>query len=78
MLFRKTELNRLVSDAVVARESLAMIVFVEEDLDRDALRIGFATGCVRAAMSAEGALADSEISRVTNDFEFDWSHLSPR
>jgi hypothetical protein len=70
-----SELYRLVADAVVTLEGQGVVVLVEEDLDRDSTRIGLAPGGIRAAMSAERALADPQVSRVADNRELDWCHV---
>jgi hypothetical protein len=71
----QTQLNRLVPDAIVADEGHGVVVLVEEDFNRDAGWIGLAFGGVRAAMGAEGALADRQVSGVADYRELDWCHL---
>ena len=74
-LARETKLYRLVSDAVVALVRHGVIALVEKDRDRDARGKRLALGGVRAAMGAEGALADRQVSGVADNRELDWCHL---
>ena len=72
---RGTKLDGLVADAVVAIVRQRVIVFVVKDFDRYTRWECFALGGVWAAMGAEGALADFQVSGVADDRELDWCHL---
>ena len=73
-LAHHTEFDRLVTDAAVTDKRQGVIVLVKEDFDRDAGGISLAFGTVGAAVGAEGALADREVSGVADDRELDWCH----
>ena len=70
-----TELDRLVADAIVTFVRQGVVALVVEDRDRDACRKGLALCGVRAAVGAEGALADRQVSGVADNRELDWCHL---
>jgi len=72
---RNTQLNRLVADAVISLIWHGVIALVEKQLNRDAGGERLALGGVGAAMGAERALADRQVSGVANNREFDWCHL---
>ena len=69
------KLYRLVADSVIALERHRVISLVVEELDRDAGGERFAFGGIRAAMGAEGALADRQVSGFADNRELDWCHL---
>jgi hypothetical protein len=72
---RNTQLDCLVADAVITLVRHGVIALVVKQLNRDAGGERLALGGVRAAMGAEGALADRQVSGFADNREFDWCHL---
>ena len=70
-----TELHGLVADAVIALVGHGVIALVVKELDRDASGKGLAFGGIGAAVGAEGALADRQVSGFSDNRELDWCHL---
>ena len=70
-----TELDRLVADAIVTFVRQGVVALVVKNRDRDACRKGLAPSSVWAAVGAEGALADRQVSGVADNRELDWCHL---
>ena len=69
------ELYRLIANSVIALVRHGVISLVVEELDRNAGGKRLAFGGVGAAMGAEGALADRQVSGFADNRELDWCHL---